>query len=128
MAEWMRYGPKDVIEIDDECDDMSERELYRHIQCQMDFCKSVFINLANSYRRLVKLERMRREARSREIKKTWEEQRRRQAKMQEEENTEVKSRMCFACGQMFDNANKKRERSRSRSRSREVRVCVAIGH
>ena len=126
MAEWMRYGPKDVIEIDDECDDMSERELYRHIQCQMDFCKSVFTNLANSYKRLVKLERMRREARSREIKKTWEEQRRRQAKMQEEENTEVKSRMCFACGQMFDNAKKKRERSRSRSRSRDVTVCVSI--
>ena len=127
MAEWMRHGPKDVIEIDDE-DDMSEKELYDHIHSQIEFCKTVFQHLTSSYRKLIRLEKRRREARSREIKERWQENKIWREKMQEEENKMLKSRMCFACGQMFDNANKKRERSRSRSRSREVRVSVAIGH
>ena len=33
MAEWMRHGPKDVIEIDDE-DEMTEAKLYGRIHSQ----------------------------------------------------------------------------------------------
>ena len=71
MAEWMRHGPKDVIEIDDE-DEMTEAKLIRHIHSQLEFCREVFGHLARGYRKLVRLEqRRRREARSREIKERW---------------------------------------------------------
>ena len=129
MAEWMRHGPKDVIEIDDD-DNVSEQELYHNIQVQLDFCKQVFGHLASSYRKLVRLEQKRREARARESKERWKEKKRLQEeeqklkkRLQEEEQKEVASRMCFVCRQKFEKVNKveeKRERSRSRSRSRRV--------
>ena len=76
MAEWkLRHGPKDVIEIDDE-DEMTEAKLYRHIHSQLEFCREVFGHLARGYGKLVRLERRRREARFREIKKGWQEKRR----------------------------------------------------
>ena len=69
MAAWMRHGPKDVVETDDD-DNVSEQELYHHIKSQLEFCKRVFQHLTSSYRKLVRLEQRRREARSRELKQT----------------------------------------------------------
>ena len=57
MAEWMHHGPKDIIEIDDDIHDMSERELSQYIHSQLEFCKSVFGHLTSSYRRLIRPEK-----------------------------------------------------------------------
>ena len=127
MAEWMRHGPKDVIEIDDE-DEMTEAKLYGHIHSQLEFCREVFGHLASSYRKLVRLEQRRREARSREIKERWQEKRR----LAQEEQKEVASRLCFACRQKLEKAEEKApsksassDSSRSRSRSRRVTMSAA---
>ena len=39
MAEWMRHGPKDVVETDDDSVHMTEQELCHHIKSQLDFGK-----------------------------------------------------------------------------------------
>ena len=56
MAEWMRHGPKDVIEIDIEVK-LSEQVLYPHIENQIEFCKKIFDNLYGNYRKLLRLEK-----------------------------------------------------------------------
>ena len=111
MTECMRHGPKDVVETDND-DNVSERELYDHIKSQLEFCKTLFQHLTSSYRKLVRLEQRRREARSRELKERWQEKQR----LVDEEQKEVASRMCFVCAKKIQELEKEqREKSRSRS-------------
>ena len=107
----MRHGPEDVIEIDIEVT-MSEQELWRHIESQINFCKKIFNNLNSNYRKLVRLQSKKMDARSRELRKIWEEKKR----LEELVQLEKSSRWCSACGQKFEQAGEKRKRSRSRSR------------
>ena len=112
MAEWMRHGPKDVVETDDDTVHMTEQELCHHIKSQLDFGKKVVQHLTSSYKKLVRLEQRRREARSRELKERWQEKQR----LVDEKQKEVASRMCCVCSKKIQELEKgQREQSRSRS-------------